>query len=49
MHVYQNWVITESSYNALSVPAKEGDEPARVRPWNLATVISNSGTVDRNE
>lgn len=28
MCVYQNWVIIESSYKVLSVPAKERDEPA---------------------
>lgn len=33
MCVYQNWVIIESSYKALSVPAKERDEPAP--GWDL--------------
>lgn len=33
MCVYQNWVITESSYEALCVPAKERDEPAT--GWDL--------------
>lgn len=33
MCVYQNWVIIQSSYKALSVPAKEQDEPAT--GWDL--------------